>query len=161
MIRATTQVPPDKQGNGATNVLAAEPARGRRLCLSPEYFRSVARVVADAADALQHAHEASILHRDVKPGNLLVDKAGQCWLIDFGLARVVRDEEGVLLEPSVPSAGVPQCLAETALTKGVVGTPQYMAPEQYEEKADPRSDIWGLGVTLYELLSLRRAFDGP
>ena len=58
----------------------------RRVTLSLEYFRSVARVMADAGEALQHAHEKHVLHRDVKPSNILIDTDGKCWLIDFGLA---------------------------------------------------------------------------
>jgi serine/threonine protein kinase/WD40 repeat protein len=131
---------------------ATEPSN---LNLSSEYFRSVAQVVADAAEAIEHAHRANILHRDIKPSNIMVDGSGQCWIIDFGLAAWLNGESKRL---QVEQQG----LGDNALTvSGLLGTPQYMAPEQCTGKADVRTDVWGLGVTLYELLTLRRAFDGP
>jgi serine/threonine protein kinase len=60
-----------------------------KLRLSAVYFRSVAEAMADAADAIHHAHQARILHRDLKPSNLMVDRDGQCWVIDFGLAGLL------------------------------------------------------------------------
>ncbi len=125
-----------------------------KLTLSDEYYRSVAQTMADVAEALNHAHEARVLHRDVKPSNIMIDKAGQCWIIDFGLAGFVKGlTDKSAAEESAPGA--------EALTAGDgLGTPQYMAPEQFDGQADPRSDVWGLGVTLYELLTLRRAFSG-
>jgi serine/threonine protein kinase/WD40 repeat protein len=128
--------------------------RPEPLVLSTDYFRSVAEVMADAAEAVQYAHGAGVLHRDLKPSNIMVDSAGGCWLIDFGLAAflngAVKHKEGSPEErPSEPLT-----------VSGVLGTPQYMAPEQCDGKADVRTDVWGLGVTLYELLTLRRAFDG-
>jgi eukaryotic-like serine/threonine-protein kinase len=124
--------------------------------LSSAYFRSVARVLADAARALQHTHEANLLHRDVKPANLLVEPTGQCWVIDFGLA-------GYLRRPDGPEAEETPLGPDPFAVTGVAGTPQYMAPEQWTEpkKVDARADVWGLGATLYEMLTLRRAFDGP
>lgn len=126
-----------------------------RLALSDTYFRSVARVIADAAEAVQHAHDAGILHRDLKPSNLMVDTRGHCWIIDFGLAGFVGGKEST----TAPNAERQQ-FAEPPAMSEVMGTLQYMAPEQYDQRADHRTDVWGLGVTLYELLSLRRAFDG-
>jgi serine/threonine protein kinase/WD40 repeat protein len=123
--------------------------------LSQEYYRSVAEVMADAAEAVHHAHCAGIMHRDLKPSNIMVDRAGACWLIDFGLAAFLNGaaahHDGSHSERAV----------EPLTVSGVLGTPQYMAPEQCHGKADTRTDVWGLGVTLYELLTLRRAFDGP
>ncbi|MGL4553957.1 MAG: protein kinase domain-containing protein, partial [Gemmataceae bacterium] len=90
--------------------------------------------------------------RDLKPANLMVDRAGHCWLIDFGLAGDIDEE----------SAGpVPAGRARGPVTvSGVMGTPPYMAPEQWEGRADRRTDVYGLGVTMYELLTLRGAFEG-
>jgi serine/threonine protein kinase/WD40 repeat protein len=135
--------------------------RAAKVTLSMAYFRSVAQVMADTAEALQHAHDAHVLHRDLKPANLMVDMQGHCWIIDFGLARLVNGQETKRTEPpeATPSA-------DALPSQGAQGTLQYMAPEQYlpseqhPQKVDARTDVWGLGVTLYELLTLHRAFDG-
>ena len=136
-------------------------ARPSRLVLSLAYYRSVAAVLADAAEALHHAHGVGILHRDVKPSNLMVDKSGRCWLIDFGLAGYLA---GAPASPSPlrgEGRGEGQAASREPVTvSGIMGTPQYMAPEQFAGKADVRTDVWGLGATLYELLTLRPAFDG-
>jgi serine/threonine protein kinase/WD40 repeat protein len=124
------------------------PADSTVTPLSLEYYRSVDQALADVADALQHAHMAGFLHRDIKPSNIMVDRSGHCWLIDFGLA-------GYLEESGARSIG-----NDTAQT-GPVGTPQYMAPEQFKGQADDRSDVWGLGATLYELLTLRPFVSSP
>ncbi len=112
----------------------------RRRERGVDRWTTTARLGLQAAEALQYAHAHGTLHRDVKPGNLLVDDEGNASLADFGLARAV--------EPSSHGCEV---------AKEVVGTPRYMAPEQLRGFADPRSDIYGLGLTLYELLALRPA----
>lgn len=131
----------------------------RPIKLSMAYFRSVAGVMADAADAVDSAHEAGILHRDIKPSNLMVDGVGHCWVIDFGLAGYLNDEGRGHGRKAWSQGAV-----ESAPTRAV-GTYQYMAPEQYRtrpgDRVDRRSDVYGLGATLYELLTLTRAFDGP
>ena len=109
-----------------------------------EYCRKVARLGADAADALDHAHGLGILHRDIKPANLLIDGHGAVWITDFGLARYHSD------------------LSLTG-TGDVVGTLRYMSPEQALARrgvVDQRTDVYALGATLYEMLTLRPAFDG-
>jgi tetratricopeptide (TPR) repeat protein len=103
------------------------------------YFRGVARVGLQVAEALEHAHRQGILHRDIKPSNLLLDPAGRVWVTDFGLARA----EGA---------------GELTHAGDVVGTLRYLAPERLDGVSEPRGDIYGLGVTLYELLTLRPAF---
>jgi serine/threonine protein kinase len=111
---------------------------------SRAYFRTVANLGMQAAEALEHAHSLGILHRDIKPANLLVDVRGNLWITDFGLARMQAD-------------------AGLTMTGDVVGTLRYMSPEQALARravVDHRSDIYSLGVTLYELLALRPAFDG-
>ena len=106
------------------------------------YFRWVATVGLQAADALAHAHHQGVIHRDVKPSNLLVDAQGAIWVTDFGLARR---------------------LADPGLTHhdSLLGTPRYMSPEQARTGSiDARTDVYSLGATLYELLALRPPFDG-
>lgn len=108
------------------------------------FFRAAAHLAADAADALQHAHDLGVVHRDVKPSNLMIDGRGKVWVADFGLARVQTD------------------LGITA-TGDVVGTLRYMSPEQARGRADQvdgRTDVYALGATLYELLTLRHAHPG-
>jgi serine/threonine protein kinase/Tfp pilus assembly protein PilF len=104
-----------------------------------DYYRSVARVGVQAAEGLAYAHQHGILHRDIKPSNLLLDADGTVWITDFGLAKV---EGG----------------AELTRTGDVLGTLRYMAPERFQGVSDRLGDVYGLGVTLYELLALRPAF---
>jgi len=99
-------------------------------------WRFVAAVGMEVADALQYAHESGVVHRDVKPANLLLDDRGQVWVADFGLAKL--DDAGGL-----------------TATGHVLGTLQYMAPEGLYRAADARGDVYGLGATLYELLTLK------
>jgi serine/threonine protein kinase/WD40 repeat protein len=103
------------------------------------YYRSVARLGAQAADALAYAHEQKVLHRDVKPANLILDVHGQIWVTDFGLAKAEGED--------------------LTRTGDLVGTLRYMAPERFSGRADPRSDVYSLGLTLYEMLTLAPAFD--
>ena len=119
------------------------PSRNDRPAANGNRWTAVARVGVQAAAALEYAHARGTLHRDIKPGNLLLDEAGNACLVDFGLAWAI--------EPS---------RTDRASTKEVVGTLCYMAPEQWRGIADVRSDVYGLGLTLYELLTLRRATDG-
>jgi Tol biopolymer transport system component len=112
---------------------------------------------AQIADALAAAHQQGIVHRDLKPGNVMLTRVG-VKLLDFGLARLVSRGEQPVVEgvSSAPTAATPLTGKGT-----ILGTLQYMAPEQLEGKpADPRTDLWGLGVTLYEMLTGRRAFEG-
>jgi len=135
---ATQSGPPIRYG--------AAPAVPVRL--SAGYFRSAATALAQVAEAIQHGHDTGFLHRDIKPSNLILDARGVCMVIDYGLARAC----------GAAPLGTPNDPVESILTHGGVGTPQYMAPEQFAGKADARSDVWGLGTTLYELLTLRPAF---
>lgn len=111
---------------------------------SPAYFRHVADLGAQAADALEHAHGLGIVHRDIKPGNLLVDDRGHLWVTDFGLAHVASEHS-------------------LTLTGDMLGTLRYMAPEQAQARhglVDHRADVYGLGATLYEMLTLTPAVPG-
>ncbi|MGE5192779.1 MAG: protein kinase domain-containing protein, partial [Deltaproteobacteria bacterium] len=110
------------------------------------YWRAVARVGIQVADALNYAHQRHVLHRDIKPSNLLLDPAGTVWITDFGLAK-----------PAAPEGGTSDSLTETG---DIVGTIRYLAPERMRGISDARSDIYGLGITLYEMLTLQPAFHG-
>jgi WD40 repeat protein len=108
------------------------------------HFRTVAGWGMQAAEALAHAHGEGVVHRDIKPANLLLDAVDKLWITDFGLARF-RDQAGV------------------TLTGDFVGTLRYMSPEQalaLRVLIDHRTDVYSLGVTLYELLTLEPAFPG-
>ncbi len=107
----------------------------------PGYAVSVARVGVQVADALAYAHARHIIHRDVKPSNLLLDGSGVVWVADFGLAKT--DDEAL------------------THTGDLVGTLRYMAPERFQGECDARADVYSLGLTLYEMLTLRPAFAAP
>lgn len=108
-------------------------------------------IVPPICDALQFAHDRGIVHRDIKPENLLLDKTGRVKVADFGIARILeQDDEAVAKHESEKSVTDPGLTAGTAL-----GTPNYMAPEQAEhpEQVDHRADIYSLGAVFYELLT--------
>lgn len=132
---------------GATRVGSPVPVR-------PELRADVHRVLRffeKAARALHAAHEAGVVHRDVKPGNIMVTGEGDPVLLDFGLARDQRESAGGRGEPTLTREG------------DVFGTLAYMAPEQLRgetDRVDARADVWALGVTLFEVLTGQRPFDG-
>jgi WD40 repeat protein/serine/threonine protein kinase len=104
------------------------------------YWQSIARIGFQVADALDYSHKQGVLHRDIKPSNLLLDAGGTVWITDFGLAKA--DDQQDLTQ-----------------TGDILGTVRYMPPEAFDGPADTRGDIYALGLTLYELLALRPAFD--
>ena len=118
--------------------------RGESGAPGDDDFRRIARWGAQTADGLEYAHQRGVLHRDIKPANLLVDGDDNIWIADFGLART--------------KAG-----ATITLSGDVLGTVRYMSPEQARggQSLDERSDLYSLGVSLYELSCLRPPFDGP
>jgi WD40 repeat protein len=137
---ATGTYHPEAAGADSTQAARTNgPTPGPR---TPGQYRTIAGWVRQAADALHHAHECDIVHRDVKPGNLLLDRSGHLWVVDFGLAKL----------PGSDLTG----------TADVMGTVRYMSPEQASGRAvtlDGRSDVYSLGVTLYELLTRGPAFE--
>jgi eukaryotic-like serine/threonine-protein kinase len=103
------------------------------------YYQSVARLAVQAAEALAYAHYHKLLHRDIKPANLLLDLQGTIWITDFGLVKAEGSD----------------ALTQTG---DVVGTLRYVAPERFRGQGDARSDVYALGLTLYEMLTLEPAF---
>jgi WD40 repeat protein/serine/threonine protein kinase len=136
--------PPARQGKPGAETAAAAIATTERTPHDAVYFRRAADWSAQAAEALEHAHQLGIVHRDVKPGNLMIDGQGKVWVTDFGLARTGTD-------------------AGLTLTGDLLGTLRYMSPEQALARhavVDQRSDVYSLGATLYELLTSEPAFPG-
>lgn len=105
------------------------------------YWESVARIGVQVARALAYAHKLGVLHRDIKPANLLLDLEAVVWVTDFGLAKAADDSD------------------DLTRTGDFLGTLRYMPPEAFEGKSDARSDIYALGLTLFELVALRPAYD--
>jgi serine/threonine protein kinase len=127
-----------------------------RLARTPLPVAETLRVGAQIGDALDRAHRAGIVHRDLKPGNVMLTKSG-AKLLDFGLAKSSANA------PADPTASTAMATAAKPLTQEgtILGTFQYMAPEQLEGlEADPRTDIFALGALLYEMATGRRAFSG-
>ena len=107
--------------------------------------RDAARIARQAADALGYAHQQGVVHRDVKPDNILLDASGHVLVTDFGIAKAAQE------------AAVSQLTTEGM----VVGTPHYMSPEQATgERVDARSDVYSLGIVLYQMLTGAPPFDG-
>jgi hypothetical protein len=130
----------------ATNASSSAPLPGGTAISSMEssgrrqpFFRSVAQIGRQAAQGLSYAHSRGVVHRDIKPSNLLLDTAGVVWITDFGLAKA--DDDGL------------------TQTGDILGTLRYMAPERFRGEGDARADIYALGLTLYELLTLTPAFE--
>ena len=129
-LRSQGQRPTWDRATGASNDSSTSSNSG--------YFDSAARLAMQVADALHHAHSNGILHRDIKPANIMVDEQLNAWVTDFGLSK----------------------LGDSELTRPgeLVGTLRYMAPERFSGQGDSRSDVYGLGLTLYEMVTLRPAF---
>ena len=134
--------PPSSEDD--TGVSAALP--GRRELSTAEtnrqhYYACAARIGLQAAEGLAYIHSRGIIHRDIKPANLMLDAAGVAWIADLGLAQIHGESDESERDGHVP------------------GTPRYMAPERYDGLCDARADIFALGLTIYELLTLRHAFE--
>jgi len=148
---------------GDTDFLVMELVEGEtlamRLARGPLPTDDLLRIGAQIADALDRAHRAGVIHRDLKPGNIMLARSG-AKLMDFGLARAA----GMTGTVATASAALTQSptVAQPLTAEGtIVGTFQYLAPEQLEGKeADARSDLWALGCVLYEMATGKRAFEG-
>lgn len=137
-------VAPDKS-EGAPRTSDTEPSVGPWPLVelpAADYFREVARIGIQAAEALAYAHSQGLLHRDIKPANLILDAAGTVWIADFGLAK----SEG---------------MSDLTTPGDLVGTLRFVAPERFQGQDDARGDIYSLGLTLYELATQRPAFSAP
>jgi serine/threonine protein kinase/Flp pilus assembly protein TadD len=140
-----------RHGNAAGSPAARTPSRATATTSSAStssllsdphrpYAKSIAHIGAQVAEALEYAANQGVLHRDIKPSNLLLDVWGTVWLTDFGLAK---------------ATGTP----DLTRTGHIFGTLRYLAPERFQGQADIRSDVYAVGLTLYEALALRPAFD--
>ena len=138
---ATSDAPAGLDGSAfAPSGRGAKPGSGS-IAGQPEsvYFREVARLGAQVADALDYAHRQGVIHRDIKPPNLLLDARGNVWVTDFGLAKLVEGDD-------------------LSQSHDLVGTLRFMAPERFRGVTSPLGDVYSLGATLYELLTLEPAF---
>ena len=134
----------DATGPAPARTDASSVSTSSTVAQGSRYFDHVATMIAEVADALEHAHEHGVIHRDIKPSNLLLAPDGRLSVNDFGLARMLE-------QPGMTMSGE------------FVGSPLYMSPEQITAgrvTIDHRTDIYSLGATLYELLSLRPPFPG-
>jgi eukaryotic-like serine/threonine-protein kinase len=134
-----------KLAPAASDFIGGSSSIGSALSAGPSaFFREAARLAMQAAFALDHAHENGVLHRDVKPSNLLIDGTGHLWVTDFGLARYQAD-------------------SSLTVSGDILGTLRYMSPEQAlanRSVVDQRTDVYSLGATLYELITLHPIVEG-
>ncbi|NIV50262.1 MAG: protein kinase, partial [Gammaproteobacteria bacterium] len=151
---------------GDTDYLVMELIEGEtlaeRLAKGALPVAEVLKLGGQIADALERAHRAGVVHRDLKPGNVMLTKSG-AKLMDFGLARATgMAGSGSGSDVAMPTATHSPTMAAPLTAEGtILGTFQYMAPEQLEgSEADARSDLWALGCVLYEMATGRRAFEG-
>ena len=141
---ATAPAPPAGDNGPLANSSPAILPGSSELSVSSDpdrqFYRSIARIGIQVAEALEYANRQGILHRDVKPSNLLLDNHGNVWVADFGLAKTAEADD-------------------LTHTGDILGTIRYMAPERFSGHCDARSDVYSLGLTLYELVALRPAYE--
>ena len=125
-----------------------------RLVRGPLSIEDAVGIAAQVADALATAHAHAILHRDIKPANIMIDARGQARVMDFGLAKFTHADAA--------SAEAEETMRALTTVGSTLGTAAYMSPEQARgEQVDARSDLFSLGVVVYEMVAGRRPFDGP
>ncbi len=121
-----------------------------------------ARITRQAADALAYAHAHDIVHRDIKPDNILLDQSGHVLVTDFGIAKAAQAAQAATPSAGGGERGEGGGGAQLTTEGMIVGTPQYMSPEQASgDRLDGRSDIYSLGIVLYQMLAGNPPFDGP
>ncbi|MDX1926992.1 MAG: protein kinase [Pirellulaceae bacterium] len=131
-------------GKDVGHVTKLEPEQSPTSSAPANHIRTIVCQCIQAAEAIEHAHSMGIVHRDIKPGNLMLDQSGKLWVTDFGLARIGAD-------------------ANLTISGDLLGTLRFMSPEQALAKhglVDHRTDVYSLGATLYELLAGRPAIEG-
>jgi len=130
--------------------------------IGPGKWAGIIDLMVQACDGLGYAHERGVVHRDIKPGNMLMREDGQLCITDFGLVKVAGVEDIESDEPRPQGSGMHDIVTSDLTRTGLsLGTPQYGAPEQWGKArhVDARADIYALGITLYELCCGRRPFD--
>jgi serine/threonine-protein kinase len=135
------------------------------LVATPLAFRRLLSRFLDVCNAIAYAHSRGVLHRDIKPGNILLGPYGETLVVDWGLAKIVGRDEPATSDPSAePTLRPPSASGTGETVPGTaMGTPAYMSPEQAEGRLDllgPASDVYSLGATLYVVLTGRAPFDG-
>ncbi len=136
---AVREANPVAEADSIANVDHPDPSIQRHRSLRRNSWRKFAVIALQVANALRYAHRKGVLHNDIKPANLLLDADGRVWITDFGLAQ-------------------PLDQAAADVDGNISGTLRYMAPERFQGHGDERSDLYSLGLTLYELITLEPAW---